>query len=60
MLTDPLASSYVQSLADPPAVDEAITKTSYTRTDEEEEDLGLKDIKVEGYEEKEGEQAKQS
>lgn len=60
VLTDPLASSYVQSLADPPAVDEAITKTSYTRTDEEEEDLGLKDIKVEGYEEKEGEQAKQS
>lgn len=54
VLTDPLASSYVQSLVDPPAVDEAITKTAYSRTDEEEEELGLKDIKVEGYEAKEG------
>lgn len=57
VLTDPLASSYVQSLVDPPAVDECITKTAYTRTDEEEEELGLKDIKVEGYEAKEGEQS---
>lgn len=55
VLTDPLASSYVQTLVDPPAVDEKITKEPYARTDEEEEDLGLKDIKVEGYDEaKEG------
>lgn len=51
ILTDPLASSYVQSLVDPPAVDGKITRENYTRTDEEEEELGLKDIKVEGYEE---------
>lgn len=55
VLTDPLASSYVQSLVDPPAVDGKITRATYARTDEEEEELGLKDIKVEGYEEaKEG------
>ncbi|SPN98555.1 probable zinc finger protein ZPR1 [Cephalotrichum gorgonifer] len=53
VLSDPLASSYVQSLVDPPAVDEKITRESYKRTEEEEEDLGLKDIKVEGYEEEE-------
>ncbi|PKS09768.1 hypothetical protein jhhlp_004389 [Lomentospora prolificans] len=50
ILTDPLASSYVQSLVEPPAPDPQITREQYTRTDEEEEDLGLKDIKVEGYE----------
>lgn len=59
VLRDPMASSYVQSLVDPPAVDEKITRESYERTEEEEEDLGLKDIKVEGYEEdaKEGEKS---
>lgn len=60
VLTDPLASSYVQSLVDPPAVDPSITRTPYTRTDEEEEDLGLKDIKVEGYEAKEEGKGEQS
>lgn len=59
VLSDPLASSYVQSLVDPPAVDEKVTKESYDRTEEEEEELGLKDIKLEGYEEaaKEGEKS---
>ena len=51
ILTDPLASSFIQSLVDPPAVDERLSKESYERTDEEEEELGLKDIKIEGYEE---------
>lgn len=53
ILTDPLASSYVQALADPPEADPKITKENYTRTEEEEEDLGLKDMKTEGYEEAE-------
>lgn len=52
VLTDPLASSYVQSLADDPSQpDEQMTVEEYERTDEEEEDLGLKDMKTEGYEE---------
>ena len=52
ILSDPLAGSYVQSLAEAEAeVDDAIVVEEYQRTDEEEEELGLKDIKVEGYEE---------
>lgn len=51
VLADPLASSYVQSMADDPSQpDDQMTVEEYTRTDEEEEDLGLKDMKVEGYE----------
>ncbi|KAM0322988.1 hypothetical protein ACHAQA_009087 [Verticillium albo-atrum] len=52
ILSDPLASSYVQSLIDPPSPDPQITRVMYDRTEEEEEDLGLKDMKVENYEEK--------
>ncbi|KAH8425007.1 zinc finger-containing protein ZPR1 [Aspergillus melleus] len=48
-MEDPMANSYVQDLC-APAVDPKITIEEYTRTDEEEEDLGLKDMKVEGYE----------
>ncbi|KAL2160394.1 hypothetical protein VTH06DRAFT_1567 [Thermothelomyces fergusii] len=52
VLTDPMASSYVQSLADDPGQpDEQMTVEDYERTDEEEEELGLKDMKTEGYEE---------
>jgi zinc finger protein len=58
ILTDPFASSYVQSLVDPPAPDPKIKRETYTRTDEEEEELGLKDMKVEGYEETEQGEAK--
>ena len=51
VLEDPLASSYVQSLADDPSQpDDQMTVEEYDRTDEEEEDLGLKDMKTEGYE----------
>ncbi|KAI9773994.1 MAG: nucleolar zinc-finger protein [Geoglossum umbratile] len=50
ILEDPLAASYVQSLTAPDP-DPQLTIESYDRTDEEEEDLGLKDMKVEGYEE---------
>ncbi|ATY59512.1 zinc finger protein zpr1 [Cordyceps militaris CM01] len=51
ILTDPFASSYVQSLVDPPATDPKIQRRKYQRTAEEEEELGLSDMKVEGYEE---------
>ncbi|KAG8164081.1 hypothetical protein KVR01_005999 [Diaporthe batatas] len=52
VLVDPLASSYVQSLADDPSQpDDRMTIEEYDRTHEEEEDLGLTDMKVEGYEE---------
>ncbi|CRK34181.1 hypothetical protein BN1708_019418, partial [Verticillium longisporum] len=50
VLSDPLASSYVQSLVDPPATDPQITREMYERTEEEMEDLGLNDMKVENYE----------
>ncbi|KHN98289.1 zinc finger protein zpr1 [Metarhizium album ARSEF 1941] len=53
VLTDPFASSFVQPLVDPPASDPKIKRENYQRTDEEEEELGLKDMKVEGYEEPE-------
>lgn len=49
-LEDPLASSYVQSFKAPDPDPQVIIE-DYDRTDEEEEHLGLKDIKTEGYEE---------
>ncbi|KAF4764690.1 hypothetical protein N7455_009525 [Penicillium solitum] len=49
-LQDPMASSYVQDLCSP-AVDHQITTEDYTRSAEEEDDLGLTDMKTEGYEE---------
>jgi len=49
ILEDPLASSYVQSFT-APEPDSQITAEDYERTHEEEENLGLNDIKVEGYE----------
>ena len=52
VLTDPLAASYVQSMADDPSQpDNQMTVEEYERTAEEEEDLGLADMKTEGYEE---------
>lgn len=51
ILADPLASSYVQSMADDPSKpDDKMTVEEYERTTEEEEDLGLSDMKTEGYE----------
>jgi zinc finger protein len=49
ILTDPLASSYVQNLCSPED-DPQITSEEYERTEEEEEDLGLTDMRTEGYE----------
>lgn len=51
ILTDPFASSFVQPLVDPPAPDPKIERSKYDRTEEEEEELGLHDMKLEGYEE---------
>ncbi|KAG6010875.1 hypothetical protein E4U21_002543 [Claviceps maximensis] len=51
VLTDPFASSFVQPLVDPPGADPKIQRENYERTEEEEEELGLKDMKTEGYEE---------
>ena len=49
VLKDPFASSYVQSRT-APEPDSQIKILDYDRTDEEEESLGLKDMKTEGYE----------
>jgi zinc finger protein len=53
ILKDPLASSYVQNLYLPDD-DPQIQTEDYERTAEEEEDLGLTDMKVEGYEDEVG------
>ncbi|KAF2094748.1 zf-ZPR1-domain-containing protein [Rhizodiscina lignyota] len=50
VLEDPFAASYVQSYADEGA-DEQLTVEDYERTEQEEEELGLKDIKTDHYEE---------
>lgn len=51
VLEDPLASSYVQSLADDPRQPDAqMTVAEYDRTADEEEELGITDMKTEGYE----------
>ena len=53
VIEDPLASSYVQSYT-APEPDPQIKVEEYERTEEEEEDLGLKDIKTENYMEEDG------
>ncbi|KAF1841172.1 zf-ZPR1-domain-containing protein [Cucurbitaria berberidis CBS 394.84] len=50
VLDDPLASSYVQSFT-APEPDPQLKVEDYQRTEAEEEELGLKDMKTEGYEE---------
>jgi zinc finger protein len=47
ILTDPLARSYIQNLCSPN--DPQITTEDYERTLQEEEELGLTDMKIEGY-----------
>ena len=48
ILDDPLANSYIQNPYAPDP-DEQLTTESYERTFEQNEDLGLNDIKVEDY-----------
>ncbi|EPQ27952.1 uncharacterized protein PFL1_04279 [Pseudozyma flocculosa PF-1] len=50
VLDDPLANSYIQNPY-APDVDEQLTVEVYERSFDQNEDLGLNDIKVEGYEE---------
>lgn len=50
ILDDPLANSYIQSLYAPDP-DPNMTSELYDRTWEQNEELGLNDMKVEGYEE---------
>ncbi|KAF2276246.1 zinc finger protein-like protein zpr1 [Westerdykella ornata] len=50
ILQDPLASSYLQSFT-APEPDPQMKVEDYERTAEEEEELGLADMKTEGYEE---------
>ena len=49
ILDDPLANSYIQNLYAPDP-DPNMTIEMYERTFEQDEELGLNDIKVEGYE----------
>ncbi|XP_063235643.1 zinc finger protein ZPR1 [Bacillus rossius redtenbacheri] len=50
VLDDPAGNSYVQSLT-PPEPDNKLSINKYERTYEDNEELGLNDMKVEGYEE---------
>lgn len=49
ILDDPAGNSYVQSLADGDAMDGALKITKYTRTFDQNEELGLNDMKTENY-----------
>ncbi|KAK4935272.1 nucleolar zinc-finger protein, partial [Elasticomyces elasticus] len=57
-LVDPLAGSFVQKNVDGDAEDPQITTEEYERTEEEEEELGISDMKVEGYEQDSDEEEK--
>ncbi|KAF8474601.1 ZPR1 zinc-finger domain-containing protein [Kalaharituber pfeilii] len=48
IMEDPMGASYLQNLYAPDP-DPAMTIEEYDRTEEQEEELGLKDMKVEGY-----------
>ncbi|KAI1813626.1 zinc finger protein zpr1 [Poronia punctata] len=60
ILADPMANSYVQKAVDPDQDDPQLTIEDYTRTEEEEEDLGLKDMKTENYEEDHAREVKEA
>ncbi|KAK7434181.1 nucleolar zinc-finger protein [Stygiomarasmius scandens] len=59
ILDDPLANSYLQNLYAPDP-DPNMTVESYDRTWQQNEDLGLNDMKVEGYEEPEKEKVEEA
>lgn len=46
---DPAGNSYVQSLTDDGTLDDRLTIERYTRSFEQNEELGLNDIKTENY-----------
>lgn len=49
ILDDPAGNSYVQSFNDDGTPDEQLKVTKYDRTYEQNEDLGLNDMKTENY-----------
>lgn len=51
VLDDPAGNSYVQSLSDTEEADAKLQVTKYERSYEQNEELGLNDIKTENYEE---------
>ena len=51
ILDDPAGNSYVQAFADDGKSDSNLRIIHYTRSFEQNEELGLNDMKVEGYEE---------
>lgn len=52
VLDDPAGNSYVQSMRDDDLPDEGLRISQYERSVEQNEDLGLNDMKTENYEEK--------
>lgn len=51
ILDDPAGNSYVQSLSDDGSLDDQLTIVKYDRTHDQNEELGLNDIKTENYQE---------
>lgn len=51
ILDDPTGNSYVQALTDDGTADPNLRIIKYHRSHEQNEELGLNDMKVEGYEE---------
>lgn len=49
ILDDPAGNSYVQALTDDGSLDERLKIERYERTFEQNEELGLNDIKTENY-----------
>lgn len=53
ILDDPTGNSYIQALTDDGAADPNLRIIRYHRSFDQNEELGLNDMKVEGYEETE-------
>lgn len=49
ILDDPAGNSYVQTLTDDRSLDDRLTIERYTRSFEQNEELGLNDMKTENY-----------
>lgn len=49
ILDDPAGNSYVQALTDDGSLDDRLTIERYDRSYEQNEELGLNDIKTENY-----------
>lgn len=50
ILDDPSGNSYVQALTDDGSLDERLKISKYTRNYEQNDDLGINDMKTENYE----------